>query len=345
MSRTEWRPGSLTREAVLNVYSPRSRTFSVILLAALLGSSAAVFASFEAQNFVDRLTRLEAKGSNVVYFQSSSRKTAVTISRSSCELLAKRRGVARAGLLMDEGTRDIPELGTRVSIFTGSTTLFPELSSGDGVLGAGLVDTVQDRRISLGENDLRSVRVGVRQPEGIPTNNALVLPLEARSVSAPICIVVLDRYEEPRTAVSVLSPQLEAQGGALTARVQLAQTSAPLTDWTNRPGQYFTLVLGLMGGLCSSLLVWTRSSEIAAYRLSGTSRKSLGQLLTFEALLTAGTFGTSVALAAQVLQPELISLAEALFWALGGAATWMLTSAVGVIRSVSAKAASLARER
>lgn len=94
-----------------------------------------------------------------------------------------------------------------------------------------------------------------------------------------------------------------------------------------------------------TLLTWTRSGEMAAYRLSGTSRVILATILTFEALLTASVFTTSAALAAGTLTTSFISMTEVLLWILAGGTTWVLTASVGVVRSVAVSAAMLTRER
>ncbi|ROS52692.1 hypothetical protein [Frigoribacterium sp. PhB24] len=345
MSNTTWRLSSLVREAALNVANPWSRMCTLLLLAALAGSTCASFAACESAGFTNRLDHLEARGSNVLSFQASASDTNVTISRASCEALAVQGGVSRAGLLISEGTRDVPEIGGRTPVLTGSVTLFPPLASRDGLLGPNLVTSSEERYVSLAPAEVRHVSVNDRQPEGIPTNNALVLPLSIERTSAPNCLVVLDRYQDIRTAVATLEPQLEVSGGPLIARTQLSQTSDPVADWRHRPGQYLPLAIGLIGGFCSSLLLWTRANDIAAYRLSGTSKRSLAQLLSVEMLLVVGLFATSGTVAAQVLRCDLVSLSEVFFWMLGGAATWLLAASVGIGRSVVARASTLARER
>ena len=344
MSNTTWRLSCLVREAALNLANPRSRMCTLLLLAALAGSICAAFAAYESSSFTNRLDQLEARGSNVLSFQASASDADVTVSRTSCEELAAQRGVSRAGLLISEGTRDVPEIGGRTPVLTGSATLFPALASHDGLLGPNLVTSSDARFVTLAPADLRHVSVNDRQPEGIPTNNALVLPLSIDRTSAPNCLVVLERYQDIRTAVATLEPQLEVFGGPAIARVQLSQTSDPVAEWQHRPGQYLPLAIGLIGGFCSSLLLWTRANDIAAYRLSGTSKRSLAQLLSVEMLLVVGLFATCGTVAAQVVRRDLVSLPEALYWLIGGAALWLLAASAGIGRSIVARASTLARE-
>ncbi|QSB23248.1 hypothetical protein [Curtobacterium sp. 24E2] len=319
--------------------------FSAVLLAALLGSAGVTFAALEAETFIQQLQQLESKGSNVVTFRSASLNTTVTITRASCEALAQDDGVQRAGLLLEGGTRDIPELGARISVYAASSSLFPGLRSADGIVGATMNESSQPRRIAFEGTRPLELAAGPMQPEGLPTNTGVVFPLSSATTTADTCVVVLDRFSSPNDLARSLGAELVVSGGDVVPARQLAPSSDPVAQWRSRPAQYFSPALGAIGGLCMSLLIWTRSGEMAAYRLSGTRRPALATMLTFETLLAASVFATSGTLGTCLLVGAYLSPTETLLWTLAGSASWILASAGGVIRSVTVGAAALTRER
>ena len=343
MNVDRWKVLGLFRESVLNVINPRSRMVVTLVVAIAFGSAAVSFYAYESKQFADRLSELESQGSNVVVFQSSKPGVEIQISRKSCEALADIPGVTRSGLLIDEGTRNLPEVGANISLFAASTSLFPQLSQSDGLIGVSLAIGQLERTVTFGKSDTRRLSVAQRQPEGIPTNTAIVLPLAIGATAGPHCLVELARFQKSRSDIPVLESQLVVQGGSVIGRSQLTPPTDPVVDWTNRPGQFIGMALGAIGGLLATMLVWTRSSELAAYRLSGTSRRSLALMLTIESLLAAGMFGFSGTLAACVLDHFVISPHEVLLWSITGSATWYLATLPGTMRSIATSPATLTR--
>lgn len=339
-----WRVGMLVREAFKNVFTLRSRLFAVILLAALLGSSAAAFAALESRGLDTQLLSIEDRGSSVVTFRSREPDQPISVTRSSCEALARRDGVVRAGALVDIGVRDIRELGARIRVYSGSSTLFPQLARHDGVLGAALQRSAARRNVTLGQGDVRQLAPGANQPEGVPTNGAVVLPLSPLDRTVPSCIAVLDRFTDVHGLASVLAAELSVSGGDVAAVRQLVPTSDPAREWCDRPGQFAWLAVGFVVGVVVSLLTWTRSSEIAAYRLSGTSRIQLVVLIGFEVAIVAAVFMVSAVASLCVVTDGSRPDTANLLWSIAGAASLIVVSSVGTMRSVLVSAARLTRE-
>ncbi|GIT78931.1 hypothetical protein LLS1_06000 [Leifsonia sp. LS1] len=344
MRAARWRSSAILREAALNVIALRSRMILGCTAAVFLGATAASFYAYESTQFQTVLASGEAKGSRLISFQSASPEREVLISRASCEALTRDSGVIRAGLLIDEGTRDFPELGARTPIYTASSSLFPGLLEADGLIGADL-SAAPTRVVTFGPSDQRRLSSSPKQPEGIPTNRAVVVPVDALEMWAPTCIAEVSRFSNVRSASSNLASQLVVSGGAIAGRVHLSESPDPVAGWTSRPGQLLPVVLGAVGGILNSVLVWTRSSEVAAYRLSGTSPHSLGLILTIESLFLAGAFFLSGASAVVALQGMLISSTELQLWLVAGSSTWLVSALPGTLRSVLASPASLTRER
>ncbi|MGO4536738.1 hypothetical protein [Leifsonia sp. 2MCAF36] len=344
MRRDLWRLGELVREATLNVINPRSKMIATLIVATVLGSACAAFYAFESERFSEQLITLESRGANIVSFRAASPDADISISRKSCEGLSRVRGVKRAGLLKNEGSRDVPEIGAKTTIFTASATLFPGLSTSDGLIGMSLVGEGV-RTVTLAPSDTRALSAAPRQPEGIPTNAAIVLPLAADSSSGSQCVVELARFQNSRIDIPTLASQLDVRGGSIVGRVQLRLTTDPVAEWANRPGQFVGVAGGAIGGLLASLLVWTRSSEVATYRLSGTNRRSLALLLTIESLLASGVFAFSGALAVWTVRSSSVSTPEVLYWLFAGSASWWVAALLGTMRSIAVSPAAMTRER
>jgi hypothetical protein len=348
MSDRDWRTGALLREAILNAVNPRSRTILILALAIAAGSTTTAFYVSESTQFTQRLDDLETRGSNIITLQSATPRTNVAISRSSCEALTRLPQVQRAGLLIDGGSRDIPELGANTRTFTASTTLFPPLATQHGLIGSKLSRTSAPRTVTVAPSQPQTLATGRPQPAGIPTNSAVVFPLPAGTSSGPVCIASLTRFSDPRSARQILAAALETRGGPILAIPQLPLTSDPIHDWHTRPGQYLPIALGLLGGLLSTIVTGTRSSELAAYRLSGTSRRSAGILLTVENLFPSGAFLIAGAVALITLAltgADILSPAELLMWLVCGAAAWSAVAAYGAVRGMLLSPAKMTREK
>jgi len=345
VTTSEWRTLTLAREALLNLATLRAPMMLAVLIAGVLGSASSAFAAFEGERFSERLAALESRGSEIITFGPETAQSVARISRASCEALAREPGVRRAGLLVDEGTRDFAELGARTAVFSASSTLFPALSHADGLIGADLGGGDSARRIVFAPGDVRALLASEAQPEGVPTNSAVVVPLSPSTDSSPYCLVELRRYQEVDEDVEVLGSRLQVTGGAITGLPRLRLTTDPVLDWRTRPGQVLPLALGAAGGLLTLVLIGRRSHELAAYRLSGTSRRSLALLLTLEGTLIAGVFVLSGALAAFAFGGRLISVPESLAWTLAGGAAWSMVTLIGIGKAILTSPAALAKPR
>ncbi|SEA42413.1 hypothetical protein [Leifsonia sp. 21MFCrub1.1] len=345
MRPSSWRLLLIAREALHNTFSRSARAVVLVAVAGLLGSAGPAVLAAEAEDFRRDVAALEARGSAVLHLGASNPRAAVSVTRDSCEALSLRSDVERSGILVEEGDRSIPELGARVPVFAASTSLFPGLHRADALVGSRLEPAQYGRFVQLGEGvPRRAIPAGV-QPEGIPTNGSILVPLASHVGTAEACIVVLHRGVDPKEAGPLISAQLDVSGGAVSAIPSLQLTSDPLHEWTERPGQWVILLCAGVGGLTSALFAFARSSELAAYRMSGTSRSSLALILLGEEALRGGLFAAAAAGATCVVAPQLLSVPEAALWACAGASLWCVVASIGIGRALAVPVLALARDR
>jgi hypothetical protein len=296
MQRDRWRGGFLAREALRNIFDLRSRMFALVILALLAGVGAAAYSAWESNLFQDQLLQNAREGRNILEFVSATPNHQVRISRKSCETLTQIPGVERAGLLQSEGTRDFPGVGADLPTLSASLTLFPQLRKDDVIVGDDLKHAAGSFSILMPDGTVRKAAVGVTEPIGIDVNSSLVTALNPTITSGGSCLVVLSPYANENDIQPTLSASLRVNGGAIQGQSQYPSQQDPIAAFLARPGQYLPLLLGAFGGLAAGIFNRLRGSEFAAYRLSGTSVRSLAILLTLEQIVLAGVFiATSLA--------------------------------------------------
>ncbi|QDB80566.1 hypothetical protein FE251_15210 [Georgenia wutianyii] len=106
----------------------------------------------------------------------------------------------------------------------------------------------------------------------------------------------------------------------------LTATSDPALNYLERLSRWLPLLLGLLGAIATAIVTRLRSSELAVYRMSGTSPTSLMTLLTLETLLIAGIAALSAATAPLALPAHYIDPAVPVLWGIGLAGTWAVVT-------------------
>jgi hypothetical protein len=329
----------------MNVFSPRSGLSVLVLLSTVLGAAFPLVEVREFQKFRIQLVDLEARGRGVVLFSAANPDEEAAIERSSCDALTEDTSVARAGLLLAERNASFPQLGTSIPVFRASTTLFPLLSSVDALIGSELPGARELRRVAAGSGRQFTSAPADVQPEGIRANSSLVFALDSATVTGPLCIAVLNPLEQDRREGPRLAAALHASGGSLAARSVLQESVDIVASFEGRPTRFLGLASGFLGAISTTVMLWARSSELATYRVSGTSRRSLFVLLATQHALLAGCFVTSAAIAIAFAEHDLVSVAETVLLSLCGAALWVIAGAVGAVRPVASRVLTLAKDR
>ncbi|HEY4752363.1 MAG TPA: hypothetical protein VIH37_03695 [Candidatus Limnocylindrales bacterium] len=346
MPADRWATSALVREAVCNVASWRARLFPVLILAVLMGAGGVAFAAGEALSLDHQVVELQAQGRLVIDITSVDPKRPVAIDRTSCEALSTQPDVTRAGLAVPSGFSDIGQLGTGVGIVAVSNTLFPQIRHTDVLVGSALRASVSDFRLLMPDGRVAQARMLAIQPRGLDVNSAILVGLDPTVTTGPSCRVVFDPHADPTQVIGrALASVQEVGDQPLVASTAYAENINPVTAYQHRPTRLLPLLLGLLGGFAAAMVNRARVGELATYRLSGTSRRSLALLLGLEQCFLAGTLATAGALAALALTAYPISRLAASLASVAAAAIWILTAMVLSIDIPLRRPTDLAKDR
>lgn len=302
MQRDRWRALPLVREAVRNVADVRARLFPALVLAVVGGSAVAVFAGLEAANLQHQLGSLQGQGRLVLEISSTSPQIPAFIDRRSCEALTGTAGVERAGIVVPEGLWDVGQLGANVPVSAVSRTLFPELDRADALVGSALREPSPDFLLTLPAGLVGTGHVMPEQPKGVDTNSAILVGLGPEVTTGPSCRVVLNPFGHASEAVPRVVAALKSTGAEpIAANSPFQDNIDPVKEFLARSSRYLPLLLGTLGGFAAAVIDRVRLSEFAAYRLSGTSGRSLAVLILLEQLLLCGAVVAATSLAALVV--------------------------------------------
>jgi hypothetical protein len=277
--------------------------YLLVVLQVLLGVAVPTLLAFETQAFEARIASLTEQGRNVIAFQSSDPNTTSLISRASCEGLASKPGVVAAGLLIPAGSVDVSAVGDSIPLLRASSTLIPQLGEAAVVIGASLTtpsSKTQEVIVNSNASPISAV-VGLNQPAGIGTNSALVIGLTARDRWGAQCLVRLQPYAEATTITPALESTLVVSGAPISALPALQEPDDPVAEFLQRADRFFPLLLGLVGGISMVISLRLQGSEVAVYRLAGTSSRSILLLIALQATLVSGVGALAGAAASVVL--------------------------------------------
>ena len=286
-----WPLRFLAREAVKNVTGMRSRLLPYAIFALLAGCLTAIAFTAQWLHFEESIAQLQQKGRSVYLVEASSDEHPVSIERSSCERLGELPTVERAGMIVNLGRGPVAPLGGSVPILGASTTLLPELQDGRALVGSAISP---DRFVGFLDtgDDVLPASTGTMQPAGIDTNSAVTVPLSATTVDGTQCIVEMDWRATPQD-VSVAAAALRADGGNITAVPAYRESSSAIDVFLDRTERWLPILVGLLGGLATSLAVRSRRGELAAYLFGGASPRAVATLVTLECVFIGGIAVTS----------------------------------------------------
>jgi hypothetical protein len=378
MTTEDWRTTALLREALLNTLGRGSRQNVIASVAIALGLASALGSTFvENELRRDDLAR-ERAGYGVLQIGSTSDSDEARISRTSCEALTSRDGVRRAGVIIPLDRVAFVQTGA-AHVALVSTTLLPALVEVDAVVGRDLVgdgamgfpgsagvgvpargvEGADEARTAAGgeapwwlasADGAVSARVGGVEPAGIGLGSVISFALPADVDEAPVCIVeVAPTLIGGATAGDVTSEiiaGLETEGPDVGAfPVETGGTSLREV-WSGSPARAFPVGAGVVGALIAGLVLVLRSSEIAAYRLSGTSARSLLRLLFFEQAVLAGCLVSAAGVGFAMLACVGAAVSPSgLHWALLSGVAWLVVVGVPAFVTASRNPVRLARDR
>lgn len=349
MQRDRWHAEALVHEAVRNVGDWRARLFPVLILAVLGGSGLAVFFSVEANTLHQQLTNLSMQGRLVVEISSTNPGVLVKIDRASCEGLANQAGVERAGIVALADRHEVPQLGTSIPFDAVSTTLFPELDHVDALIGSELREPGPDFTLTLPNGVLGTAHIMDAQPRGVDTNSAVLVALGPGASSGPSCRVVMSPLGTPEEVIPRVVAQLRVVGEQpVTATSPFQNNIDPIQQFFGHSSRNLPLLLGLLGGFAAAVINRVRLGELAAYRLSGTSGRTLAVLLALEQCLLAGALAASVAVTAAIASLALdypASITAVALSGLAAAAAWVVAATVFTLDIPARRPTDLAKDR
>lgn len=339
-----WRLADLVREALHNTFATGARLLTAVALVGMLGTASVAFLMLEQRAMDEQIQALTAQGRGVVHYAEASADRPTLIDRASCEALAHAPGVQTAGIVLDAGRADALPFAIDAVAQRVSSTLIPELGRVDVLLGPTLASHAGPfRTLVHGHPFEAAVAPGSRQ--GTSTSFALSFPLLPGDDAAGQCAVILDPLVVAGDVAATHIAQLATRGNPLTAQEALRSPVDPIEAYLARMGRHLPLALGLLGGILTAVITRTRTSELAVYRLSGTSRTSLLTLLALENLLVAGTTAAVTAITSLALTTHLLDPATAIVAGLTIAGTTALTATLATIDIPFRRPTDLAKDR
>jgi hypothetical protein len=345
VQRDRWHLGLLAREAVRNVVGPGSRMLAVLALAVLAGAGSSAYIALETRTMRQEIHDLAAQGRNVLVFSALSTDAPARIERASCEALAEQHGIPHAGILEPAGQLDVLPVGTRLPTQRASTTLFPELTDADLLVGPNLSDRAsRPFTVRAGQNVATAVHASPH-PEDLGTGSSITLPPRPSDTTTERCVVILDPFSDVDTALPAVAAQLKVTENPISGTELLTATNDPVADYLQRPTRWFPLLLGLLGAIATAITTRLRASEIAVYRMSGTSPTSVMTLLTLETLLITGAAALSATAASLALADHYLDPAIPVLWGLALAGTWTLAALAASLDLAARRPNDLAKDR
>jgi len=335
----------LVREARANLFSARARGFPLVILAVAVGALQVVVLATQERALTEELTRLQQDGRNIVMITGSDRHTPARIDESSCRALADDPAVVRAGGLGLPRLRDFVQLGSGITVVESSAGLFPELRAHDALIGSALADVRGARLLEADDGTILDAVAGRAQPTGVDTDYAVVVPGSFVGSGASACVVVLDLFADASTTMPGLVSQVSSTGGPIAATQAMSGGADPVRLHLAGIGRYLPAGWGLALALMAGVLTHVRAGELAAYRFSGTSARSLGILLSLEHLAVGGVLAAAGTAAALVGAQAFRDPAVPVISAVVSASVYVVAAHVLTVGVLRANPVDLAKDR
>jgi len=350
-----WPLRLLAREATRNTLALGGRLLPLVLAAVLAGSAHVALAAHASRGLDAALTALESEGRHLLDLAPApplggeSPAEAAGVDRRSCENLATLAGVDAAGVVTEDEARSAsPQTGPFLPVRRVSPSLLPAVTEHDVVIGTSTGERLglaRGDRLALGGLGSEPLDAVVDGSRALPSTLALFAAPLPTTALAETCRVELARFADASRMTPVLLGSVQASGAAVRAEPLLDETADRVELHLTRVDRHLPLLLGALGGLVTAVLALLRTSELATYRLAGTSRRSLGVILALEAALLGGIFATASTAATIVLRGELLSPLASALGGLAGASAWVLVASVLSVPVLRRRPNDMAKDR
>lgn len=340
--RTGWRVDALLREAVVSATTSGARARLMLTTAVLVGVMLAGLQLNDWRSLTQQIRAADVMGRSVVTLSAPPQGSAEVATRS-CEGLISLGGVEAAGVVISDGRSSYAQLGTGIATARASSTLIPELRAADLAIGSAL-ETGTEGTLTSPSGDVLSYERVAPQPAGIDVNSTVLSPLRKEDSTALACIVRLSSFARVEDYVPLLLSSLQSTGSPLVART-FTEAVDPISAYSSRITSWAPVVGGLVCALLGLIMLFTRGSEIAAYRMSGTSIREVLAIRSVEQALYAAVLWCSATLA-MIPMSGFLGTPIGVGAAAGIAAfTWVVVYPLGAVLFLRRDPTALARDR
>ncbi|MET4781723.1 hypothetical protein [Glaciihabitans sp. UYNi722] len=345
MHRDRWVFPQLAREATKNVFDTHSRLYGLLVVAVLIGVAIPLYSAWESGQLLTQLHEEANQGRNVLTISALDQKSPAEISRRSCEGLTHDSDVLRAGVRESQGTSDFSQLGTLIPVTAVSVTLLPELGHYGAVVGNAIRKTGPPFHLVMPDGTVQTAAVGTTQPDVIGTASSVAVGLSPDVTESTRCFVVLDPLARAAAVSDRLVAELESTGGALIADDQFSEPRDPIETYLVRPDRFLPLLLAFAGAITAGAMGRLRTGEWAAYRMSGTSSRSLLIIQLLEQASIAGCLVVTASLTTAIVWPRMVSPLSTVLEAVAAGALWVVVSVLVCIDIPFRTPTTLAKDR
>lgn len=319
-----WRISYLVREAAKNVLGARSRLFPYAAAAALSAVLTVIGLTAQSIGFVGAIGDAREMGRNIVVVESASPDRSVRISRESCERMTDLPTVVRSGFIVNRGRQAVFPIGSDLPVVEASRSLVSLTGSNVAVVGGALYSSGFKGHIILDGAVVRAL-AGSREPAGIDVNSAIIVPLSSDTTHDDRCIVEMV-WTATQKDIRVAMARLHVDGGGIVAVPVIREQRSMVELHLGRGERWLPILVGVLGGLATSMAVRSRRGEFAAYVFGGASRVAVAQLVVFESTIIGGVAASSGVLAAIALAPFALAPIATVFAVLALALSWIATA-------------------
>ena len=342
MSRHQWRFSELAVEATRNVFAPIAIARLLTVAAVVLGAAGPILDARSFVNLSREQSRLNGRGAHSALIQLPEDSSGDGIRVDSCTALATYPGVTSSGSITPLGTTSVLQVGPDLPLFEISPGLIPQLESVDLAVGADVAPGFVDGWVSLDGQQLQATAAR-RLPDGARLNNGLMVKM--RTQYAPLCLVNLDPSADTDQVLARLTPSLRSTSPAIQVRRLLEPTTEPTDGYFDRIERFAYVLLGIVMGGAALVLTLLRGSTLAAYRLSGTTRRDIATLIIAEQAILTSIFvgaGTATLIA---FASEVGSLRATAMLIIVGALSWMSIAVIAAAIAAARNPLDQARDR
>ena len=328
MQSDSWSLRFIVREASKNVFSVHSRLYGVLIFAIVVGVGSPLYSAWESVQLRQQLSEEALAGRGTFIVAAADLMAPVQIQRSSCEALASEPDIVGAGMVNAAGSFDITQIGTNIPVVEASASLIPDLRERDAIVGSALRIRGPGFRLQMPNGYVATARVGVPEPDAIGTNSAITVALPPSVQNGTSCIIRVSELADVRAVASRVIPEIRSVGGALAMTYRFSEPRDPVQVFLARPDRFLPLLLAIAGAIVVGFLNRLRTSEWAAYRMSGTSPRTVILIQGFENIAIAGCFATASGLTSAALCEYFVSPASTVLMGLAAAVGWVFVASV-----------------